>query len=496
MALVYVGGTTGGGTGASYNVSINGTLTGGSNSSPSQGDIVIVAAGHGATASSAPTCSGNTMGAYTGVHAALYSNDTWDTNYRTFYMIQGATPDTTLTIGRTNNTTFGGATAVHVWRNVDQSTPIDITPTTNSAANQSASRPNPPVSNTPTMAGAIIIAGGTGMQTTAGSAFTIPANMTNGQSAFFDGSTSDAGTFIASAVWTSGTFDPNAVTGGTTSTSGSNASATFALRPSITQSTVTHTTDSYLAAAPTQVTENHTTDSALRDTIETTHTTDSYLAVASSTIDVVHTTDSYLYVQRTATHTTDSALKATNTKTHTTDSALKATKVSTHTTDSLTYKTDTKNHTTDSYLYKQLTTTHTTDSYLETSVVPVTIEHTTDSALKDTIDTTHTTDSALKSTLTKEHTTDSALKVTQTQVHSTDSYLYNQVEVNHTTDSSLRETVAATHTTDSYLTSGSILIAHSTDSLLWTAETPNKILISADGEVFYRINSRYIVYLG
>jgi hypothetical protein len=231
MALIYVGGTTGGGTGASYTVSLSGTLVGGVDVSPSQGDIVIVAVGHGDTSSSAPTCSGNTMGAYTGAHAALYSNDTWDTNYRTFYMIQGATPDTTLTIGRANNTTYGGATAVHVWRNVNQATPLDVTPTTVSAANQSASRVDCPAI-TPTTAGAVIIACGTGMQDTSGGAFTIPSGMINGRTVKTDGSTSDAGTFMASYAWTSGEYNPAAVTGGSTSTSSSFAGATLALRPS------------------------------------------------------------------------------------------------------------------------------------------------------------------------------------------------------------------------------------------------------------------------
>ena len=232
MAITYVGGFSAGGTGASYTVSLNGTLTGGSDSSPQTGDLIVVCAAHGATASSAPTCSGNTSGAYQTVHAALYSNDTWDTNMRTFYQFAGVTPDITLTIARTNNTTFGGAPAVQVWRGVNPATPIDATANTASAANQSASRPDAP-SHQPVTTGAIVIACGAGMQTTAGAAFTIPSGMSNGVSQHFDGSTSDIGTFMASFAWTSGAYNPAAVTGGTTSTSGSHASATFSLRPSI-----------------------------------------------------------------------------------------------------------------------------------------------------------------------------------------------------------------------------------------------------------------------
>jgi hypothetical protein len=451
MALVYVGGTTGGGTGASYTVSLSGTLTGGVASSPAQGDIVIVAAGHGATASSAPTCSGNTMGAYTGAHAALYSNDTWDTNFRTFYMIQGATPDTTLTIGRTNNTTYGGATAVHVWRNVDQATPLDVTTTTVSASNQNGSRVDCPAI-TPTTAGAVIIACGTGMQTTAGSDFTIPSNMGNGHSAFFDGSTSDAGTFIASVFWTSGAFDPNAVTGGTTSTSSSYAGATLALRPAVVVSTLTHTTDSYLSPAPTEVTKTHTTDSALKETKTLSHTTDSYLQAAVSTVTKTHTTDSLLFAAKTSTHTTDS------------------------------------------YLYAQSAKTHTTDSYLEAQATQKTVSHTTDSALKATKTATHTTDSALQKTDTAQHTTDSALAKQNTVHHTTDSYIKKTEDVAHSTDSALQKTDEISHTTDSYLVGGALTISHTTDSLLWTAEPPPRTIINIEtGEVLQRVSNKYYI---
>lgn len=228
MALVYVGGTSGSGTGASYNISLSGTLTGGIASSPAPGDIVVVASGFGNNASSAPTCSGDQSGTYTGLFNALHVNDTWDTEFRAFYSLMGSTPDTSLTIGRVSNGAYGGATVVHVWRGVDATTPFDVATVTATSAN--ASRPNPPAI-TPVTAGAVVIACGAGMQTTAGGAFTIPSGMSNGVSAHSNGTTSDIGTFIASFAWVSGAYDPAAVTGGTTSTSGSWAAATLVLRP-------------------------------------------------------------------------------------------------------------------------------------------------------------------------------------------------------------------------------------------------------------------------
>lgn len=242
MALQLVGYTSGSGTGASYTVSLNGTLTGGIASSPSAGDIVIVVTSFGnANNSTAPTVSGNSSGAYTDIHAPFRANDTWDTNYAAEYAIQGSSVDTTLTITRVSSTAYGGVTVVQVWRGVDQGTPFDVTATTATGTN--GSRPNAPAI-TPVTSGAVILAGGGGMQTTAGSAFTLPSNMTGGVSSFSNGTTSDNGTFLAYYnAWTSGSFDPNAATGGTTSTSSSWCASTFALRPFV---AATHDTDGAL----------------------------------------------------------------------------------------------------------------------------------------------------------------------------------------------------------------------------------------------------------
>jgi hypothetical protein len=234
MSIVLVGQTSGQGTGASYTVSLNGTLTGGIASSPSQGDIVIVTTAFGnANNNTAPTVSGNVSGTYSQIHAPFRSNDTWDTNYGAFYEIQGASVDTTLTITRISSTAYGGATAVQVWRGVSATTPFDVTATTDSGTN--ASTISPPAI-TPVTSGAIVLAGGGGAQTPTGSAFNLPSNMTGGVSSFSDGTTSDMGVILAYYnAWTSGSFTPNAVTGGTTSTSSSWCASTFVLRPAPTK---------------------------------------------------------------------------------------------------------------------------------------------------------------------------------------------------------------------------------------------------------------------
>lgn len=193
-----------------------------------EGDIVVVSAGQGGTSSDAPTVTGNNSGAYAVAGSTVYANDTWDTNFGLFYKVQGATPDSALTITRLSSTIYGGAAAVQVWRGVDTTNPIDVVGT--AVATTNGSRGNPPAV-TPVTPGAIVIAGGAGVQGTGGSAFTVPSGMSNGVSVNADGTTSDIGVWIASATWTSGAYDPPAWTGGATSTSSSAAAQTIALRP-------------------------------------------------------------------------------------------------------------------------------------------------------------------------------------------------------------------------------------------------------------------------
>lgn len=233
MALSLVG-TASSGASSGYTVDLT-TI------SMATGDIVVVASAFGGTPPSAPTVTGDNSGAYTGLGAVAYANDTWYTNYRMFYMVQGATLDTTLTVTRPNNAAYGGATVVQVWRGVDTASPIDVTGTPATTTNSSL---GDPPSVTPVTSGAVVIAAGAGMQTSSGTPFTVPAGMSNPVSYNGNGTTSDCGVWIASATWTSGAYDPPAWTGGTTSTSSSAAAQTIALKPAA--SAVTHATSGAL----------------------------------------------------------------------------------------------------------------------------------------------------------------------------------------------------------------------------------------------------------
>lgn len=231
MALQYVGGTSGTGTASSYSVSLNGTLTGGIGTSPQAGDLVIVYYGGGGTINVAGslTCSGNNNGSYFSVDSGQYANDTWDTNVRAFYEVQGATPDTQITVsGIFYSTSYGNAVAVQVWRGADPVTPLDgVTPVVGLITNASTLSF---AAITPNTKGAVIIFGGANSQGASGSAITLPsADYSVVLNA--NGGTSDFCVAIGAYTgWTSGDYTPTTATGGATSNSSSAARIQFVIR--------------------------------------------------------------------------------------------------------------------------------------------------------------------------------------------------------------------------------------------------------------------------
>ena len=228
----YVGGASQVGTGATITVDLT-ALSGGSDSSPSEGDLVVVVWGHGDTTDR--TLSVSTSG-YT-KRQDLYQTETWDPNLATAWKFMGSTPDSSVVVNRTSNAAYGGAAVVHVWRGVDPNVPFDVADTTATGTNSQLV--NSP-SITPLRENSVILVAGIGTQATTGAAFTIPAGYsTNSISIKSDGSTSDAAVFIGSKTdWTSGAFDPAAVTGGTGGTSAGWIGVTMALRGAISDASI------------------------------------------------------------------------------------------------------------------------------------------------------------------------------------------------------------------------------------------------------------------
>ena len=150
MALTFVGGTTG----------LNGSavdltaLTGGIGSAPIAGDIVIITVSVGHGNDSGGVAISIDGGTYNQLGTQLNANDNNDVSVATFYKIMGGTPDTSV-----QPVSASGlyACVVHVWRGVDQSTPIDTTTLTATGTN--ASLVDSP-SIQPVTAGAIVISTG------------------------------------------------------------------------------------------------------------------------------------------------------------------------------------------------------------------------------------------------------------------------------------------------------------------------------------------------
>ncbi len=240
MALVYVGGNSAVNTGSSYNISLTG-LTGGLSSTAATGDIVIVCTAFvSQSAAPAITIAGNTSGSYINIATRGHADDTWNTEFLTAYQVMGGTPDTTVTAGRAASGSFGGGTVVHVWRGQDATTPIpQNTPTAEIINTAYADPAAVTIDNWQ-----VIISVGAGAQDTAGSAFTVPSEIPdNNISIKGDGTISDIGVFIGSAVFTGANNDVGPCSGGSITASSSGCAISIGLREASTTSNYSLTCD-------------------------------------------------------------------------------------------------------------------------------------------------------------------------------------------------------------------------------------------------------------
>lgn len=129
------------------------SLTGGSDTSPQEGDLVICARVLNYHNDQVFTPSAGAT-----IISDDFATDSTSVNFASSYKIMGATPDTTaaLTASNANSSVI----CALVFRGVDQTTPLDVTPTVFSAANHYNTR-FPAI--TPVTSGAVIVGvGGTG----------------------------------------------------------------------------------------------------------------------------------------------------------------------------------------------------------------------------------------------------------------------------------------------------------------------------------------------
>lgn len=145
-----------------------------------------------------------------------------------------ASSDTSITVANTtgSNIYFNGL-LVHVWRNVDQTTPLDVTTTT--ATTGGSNNPNPPAI-TPVTAGAIILAAGVGFSSPGQTVFS-SSDLSNFLSVHDDNGFGGGDAALGSHAWSgSGSFDPAQWTSSTNRSNFPSAMATMALRPATGQS--------------------------------------------------------------------------------------------------------------------------------------------------------------------------------------------------------------------------------------------------------------------
>ena len=222
--IEYVGGATGatGGRTSTWTISLT-SLTGGVASAPAAGDFVVVFYAVGTsneTSALALSVTGYTQ------QALLFSNDAYEANLLVATkLLTGA--DTSITLSQTYNAAYAGAATVHVFRNVNPTTPLDVAVQTVTQINTALA--NPP-SITPATPGAWVVAGGGAGRQTGSATFTssdLTAFLSAGQNDFRS-VTAGAG-YVADA---SSTVDPAQF--GLTQADSANfaaAAVTLALRP-------------------------------------------------------------------------------------------------------------------------------------------------------------------------------------------------------------------------------------------------------------------------
>jgi hypothetical protein len=198
------------------------------------GDVVFVAVENASTVNRTSAGGADVLvpSGYTGIGSHDYRDDSNDSNFRVSYKIMGGTPDASVAIPASNATTAGVAYAIYVFRGLDLNAIQDATAVVTGGIDTGIANA---AAILPVTAGAWVVAFA-GAAVAAGAVFTNPAGMdstTNHfRSATITSTTNDAN--IGGAIfsgWTSGSFDPAAFGGSTSTNTGSWSAVTLALKP-------------------------------------------------------------------------------------------------------------------------------------------------------------------------------------------------------------------------------------------------------------------------
>lgn len=222
------------GTSTYYDIPLD-ALTGGIASAPSPGDLIVVW-NHNAIGSTVDlnmtAVADGTGAAYTEI-ADLYCDSNVKTNAGAHYRVQGATPDAFVRCNRREYNYMGGLAMALVFRGVDQSTPLDVAPTT---VTGTTGTPNPPAITPVTPGACVLILGAAAEHYVAEHDLTGPSGyseLAKGHSAYAYSSDKPIASAIAAwKLWAgSGAEDPGAFGGGSANTQHTHAAVTLALRP-------------------------------------------------------------------------------------------------------------------------------------------------------------------------------------------------------------------------------------------------------------------------
>lgn len=225
---VYVGGAAGSTRTAALSLT---SLTGGIASAPAQNDIVIVATAFGAMSPNVPA-PGVTTAGYTevvDVASPYYTSggSTFMVGMAVAWKKMTGTPDTTVATETSGTSARPVATVVHVWRNLDLTTPMDVTPTSTSGTTDTGGPNSPAI--TPVTRHAWVLTAGVLIDDFSVSSMTAPTGFGLLRAYGDSGANYTIAAGIAAANWQGGSLNPGRMG---PAQDGAWCGATLALRPS------------------------------------------------------------------------------------------------------------------------------------------------------------------------------------------------------------------------------------------------------------------------
>lgn len=227
--IAYVGGQAGNSIGVTGNTQVDFSLSGGIDTIPRAGDLVVISFSCSDNSNKTLTIQDAASGGADYIYAGggdLYQNGTtYDSNFVVGYKRMGVTPDASAFLAGGDGS-GGRAWTVHVFRDVDPNSPLDVAAVTIGGTGTHLADSDPIL---PSTAGTWIYVAGAGATATGAdfAAGYLTAFLTTSGA---DSQDSDVG--AGYVTWTSGSYDPAAFTGGGTDGAGDSWNAvTLALRP-------------------------------------------------------------------------------------------------------------------------------------------------------------------------------------------------------------------------------------------------------------------------